>query len=192
MGAPQAGRGMQGGPCPEYRAAIGFGSRGGNCGHGRLGRLPEKMAVGLAAPLSLLQEERAAGGNRPPNSAACPRRGTAAGPRGLGARASPGLYKKVEAGSGGGGRCGGAARSPPTPCPAASPPRASPAGSPRAGSRTQAATSAPRVKERFSFLTWCRAEAGEQWRRDTPLPPPPPRARPGRAKGAERRRRGAR
>lgn len=43
--------------------------------------------------------------------------------------------QKVEAGAGGDGRCGGAARSPPTPCPAASPPRASPAGSPRAGRR---------------------------------------------------------
>lgn len=113
------GGGMQSGPCPGCRAAIGIGSRGGNCGHDRLGRLPGKMAVGLTAPLSLLRRSGLPGedgGSRPPNSAACPRRGPAP------LRA----LQKVEAGAGGGGRCGGAARSPPTPCPAASPPRASP------------------------------------------------------------------
>lgn len=34
------------------------------------------------------------------------------------------------------------------------------------------------MKERFSFLTWCRAKEGEQWRRDTPLPPPRARGGP--------------
>lgn len=28
------------------------------------------------------------------------------------------------------------------------------------------------MKRRCSFPTWCRAGEGEQWRRDTPLPPP--------------------
>lgn len=69
--------------------------------------------------------------------------------------------------------------SPPTPSPghlpSSSPPLRPPSPSrvaPRSrASRLKASAPAPAVKKRFSSLTWCRAEAGEQWRRDTPLPP---------------------
>lgn len=180
---------MRGGLCPGRRAAMESRSRGGNCGHDRLRRLPGKMAVGLAAPLSLLGRSGLPG-EPAPNSAVRLWRGPATGPRRSGCPRLSGLYKKLRRARE--ETAAAAVRLAPLPHPVLPPPRPAPPP-PRVPPRwppPQAAAPNPRVKERFSFLTWCRAEVGEQWRRDTPLPPP--RAGPGRAKGAERRRRGAR
>lgn len=74
---------------------------------------------------------------------------------------------------------------PPSSSPPPPPPRVSP--HPRAA-RGRPRLRPLRVKKRFFWLTRCGAEEGEQWRRDTPLPPPRARGGP---RGAERRRRGA-
>ncbi|MEJ1269387.1 hypothetical protein NN561_000196 [Cricetulus griseus] len=89
----------RGGGCRAGRAR-GAGQRSGSGGEAltagtvacRLGRLPGKMAVGLAEPLSLLRRSGLPG-EPAPNSAACPRRGPRGRTAGLGARASPGCTK---------------------------------------------------------------------------------------------------
>jgi hypothetical protein len=137
--------------------------------------------VGLAAPLSLLPcgQERAAWGSRPPT----PRRVL---PGGVGGRTPgawgwylSGLYKKLRRAREEAVAAAVRLPSPPTPCPghlpSSFPP---PAPSPARGLLALVAPGCRppplplRVKGRFSFLTWCRAKEGEQWRRDTPLPPP--------------------
>lgn len=88
------GGGMQDGLCRGRRVAIGSWSRGGNCGQDRLRRLPGKMAVGLAAPLSLLRRSGLPG-EPAPNSAVRLWQGPAAGPRRSGRPRLSGLYKKL-------------------------------------------------------------------------------------------------
>lgn len=85
---------MQGGLCRGLRAAIGSWSRGSNCGHDRLRRLPGKMAVGLTALLSLLGRTGLPG-EPAPNSAVRLWRGPATGPRRSGCPRLSGLYKKL-------------------------------------------------------------------------------------------------
>lgn len=80
MEALEVGKGVLGKRCGERRGRVKSWSSNSKCGNHRRSRLlgcfPGKMAVRLAAPLSLLprREKRAALESRPPNSAVRPPR----------------------------------------------------------------------------------------------------------------------